>query len=125
MSNLRQERLFVTMSLIRAGGVTRYENSRDGRRQLARCAGCFYTAGENRSSRRAGVVSRGGDPSQIRLRLEEARVAAAFDFDLGRKCGEGIHFRRRELDVGRGNVLLDTVQLGGTRDRHDPGLPGE
>ena len=54
--------------------------------------------------------------------LELLRVPGALHVDLRCSFVDGAEVVLRELDVNGAEVLLEAVQLGRPRDRHDPGL---
>jgi hypothetical protein len=63
--------------------------------------------------------------SEVGLRFELIGIAAAVDLDARRQVVQLAEFGLGEGDVGGGEVLLESVQLGGARDGHDPRLLGE
>src|SRR4051794_15788690 len=62
-------------------------------------------------------------------RLQVGRIAVALHRDVGQGGFDLAQIVRTQLDGCPANILLETVQLGGAGDRHDPGLlseqPGE
>ena len=70
---------------------------------------------ENTSSRRSAI-----DPLQQML-----RIAGALYRDLANRALDVVEIVGGELDASRSDVLLQAVQLRGTRDRNDPRLLGK
>ena len=63
--------------------------------------------------------------SEVGLRFELIGITAAVDLDARRQVVQLAEFGLGEGDVGGGEVLLESVQLGGAGDGHDPRLLGE
>src|SRR3954447_25904512 len=57
--------------------------------------------------------------------LQVGRIAVALHCDVGQGSFDLAQIVRAQLDGCPADILLETVQLGGPGDRHDPGLPGE
>jgi len=75
-----------------------------------------------------GVASRvAGAPtaSAVDQLLHRWAVTLADDLDAGSRVVELCQLIRRQADVGGAEVLIETVELGGTRDRNVSGVLGE
>src|SRR4051794_5959707 len=58
-------------------------------------------------------------------RLQVGRIAVALHRDVGQGSFNAAQIVRAQLDGSTANIFLETVQLGGAGDRHDPGPLGE
>ena len=61
-------------------------------------------------------------PLAARALCLRLRIAVAFHGDLRGGGVDALEIIGCELDRSRGDVLLEAVELGGARDRHDPRL---